>query len=128
MRATELTMISFISDVTYKSSHCLAQRISDQSKRHYSLDYCISFAQLNTRYLRETRNFMQIIRQKNTTFNSYLKMLDVCYISHKWWIIFVLHFYYVLSIILFVLCKFYNFLLRFPVSKAQTASLLIIKK
>ena len=71
---------------------------------------------------------MQIIRQKNTTFNSYLKMLDVCYISHKWWIIFVLHFYYVLSIILFVLCKFYNFLLRFPVSKAQTASLLIIKK
>ena len=55
----------------------------NQSKQHYSLDYYIWFTQQKTctlAYLMETRSFLQIIRQKDTDFDSYSKKLDACYI------------------------------------------------
>ena len=74
-------MLSFTSDVIYKSSHWLAQRISDKTEQHYSLDHCISFEQLNTLSVSKGNEEFKADHTENEQYLRFiLKKLDIYYV------------------------------------------------
>ena len=72
-------MPSVTSDVTYKSSHWFAERVTDQPKEHYSPDYCI--ASSSWTHISVSKGSEEFYADHKAKEHRLRFILDMCYIS-----------------------------------------------